>query len=151
MPTQDNASNTLQRNALTDSAKRIGALVLKIGLGLLGLAAAGLLALLMLVAMAMVVAYPNLPDVSDLVDYKPKLPLRVYTADGQLIGEFGEERRNLTPIKDIPQILKDAVLAVEDHRFYQHLARGHGQLESTQKPRGLHHHHASGTQCLLDV
>jgi penicillin-binding protein 1A len=74
----------------------------------------------MLVAMAMVVAYPNLPDVSDLVDYKPKLPLRVYTADGQLIGEFGEERRNLTPIKDIPQILKDAVLAVEDHRFYQH-------------------------------
>jgi penicillin-binding protein 1A len=86
----------------------------------LGLVAAGLAVLLMVVAVAMVMAYPNLPDISDLADYKPKLPLRVYTADGQLMGEFGEERRNLTPIKDIPQVLKDAILAIEDNRFYQH-------------------------------
>src|SRR4051812_42749491 len=51
---------------------------------------------------ALAVAYPNLPDISDLQDYRPKLPLRVFSADGQLIGEFGEERRNLTPIADIP-------------------------------------------------
>jgi penicillin-binding protein 1A len=74
----------------------------------------------MVVAVAMVTAYPNLPDISDLADYKPKLPMRVFTADGQLMGEFGEERRNLTPIKDIPQILKDAVLSIEDNRFYDH-------------------------------
>jgi penicillin-binding protein 1A len=61
-----------------------------------------------------------LPDISDLADYKPKLPLRVFTADGQLMGEFGEERRNLTPIKEIPQIMKDAVLSIEDNRFYDH-------------------------------
>jgi len=89
-------------------------------LWLAGLALAGLLSVLMLVAVALAVAYPNLPDISDLSDYQPKLPLRVYSADGALLGEFGEERRNLTPIKDIPQIMKDAVLAVEDARFYQH-------------------------------
>jgi penicillin-binding protein 1A len=55
-----------------------------------------------------------------LADYRPKLPLRVYTADGVLMGEFGEERRNLTPIKEIPQVMKDAVLSIEDARFYQH-------------------------------
>lgn len=74
----------------------------------------------MVVAVAMVTAYPNLPDISDLADYKPKLPLRVFTADGQLMGEFGEERRNLTPIEEIPQIMKDAVLSIEDNRFYDH-------------------------------
>ena len=85
-----------------------------------GLLAAGLASLLMVVGVAMVMAYPNLPDISDLAEYKPKLPLRVFTADGQLMGEFGEERRNLTPIKDIPKVMKDAVLSIEDNRFYQH-------------------------------
>jgi penicillin-binding protein 1A len=74
----------------------------------------------MVVGVAMVTAYPNLPDISDLANYKPKLPLRVFTADGQLMGEFGEERRNLTPIQDIPKIMKDAVLSIEDNRFYDH-------------------------------
>ncbi|OGB21373.1 MAG: penicillin-binding protein, partial [Burkholderiales bacterium RIFCSPLOWO2_02_FULL_57_36] len=86
----------------------------------LGLALAGLMSLLMVVAIALAVAYPNLPDVSDLLDYRPKLPLRVYSADAVLIGEFGEERRNLTPIGDIPKVMKDAVLAIEDARFFSH-------------------------------
>ena len=68
----------------------------------------------------MAVAFPNLPDISDLSDYRPKLPLRVYSSEGALIGEFGEERRHLTPIKDIPKVMKDAVLAIEDARFYEH-------------------------------
>ena len=76
-----------------------------------GLATAGMLALLMVIALALSVAYPNLPDVSDMLNYRPKLPMRVFSADGALIGEFGEERRSLTPIKDIPQVMKDAVLA----------------------------------------
>lgn len=74
----------------------------------------------MVVAVALAVAYPNLPDISDLSDYRPKLPMRVYSADGVVIGEFGEERRSLTPIKDIPQVMKDAVLAIEDARFFSH-------------------------------
>ncbi len=85
-----------------------------------GLAVAGGLSLLLVIAVALSVAYPNLPDVSDLSTYRPKLPMRVFSADGVLIGEFGEERRSLTPIKDIPQVMKDAVLAIEDARFFQH-------------------------------
>ena len=87
------------------------------GSGLLLAVVAGMV---LFVAVALAVAYPNLPDVSDLSDYRPKLPLRVYTADGVMIGEFGEERRNLTPINEIPQVMKDAVLAIEDARFFSH-------------------------------
>ena len=85
-----------------------------------GLMIAGLASILIMVAIALAVAFPNLPDISDLSDYRPKLPLRVYSAEGILIGEFGEERRRLTPIKEIPKVMIDAVLAVEDSRFYEH-------------------------------
>jgi penicillin-binding protein 1A len=71
-------------------------------------------------AVALAVAYPNLPDIGDLSDYRPKLPMRIFTADGVMLGEFGEERRNLTPIGEIPQVMKNAVLAIEDARFYSH-------------------------------
>ncbi|MBD7961806.1 MULTISPECIES: penicillin-binding protein 1A [Comamonas] len=87
---------------------------------LLGLAVAGALALAMVIAVALAMAYPNLPDVSELADYRPKLPLRVYSAEGALIGEFGEERRTLTPIDEIPKVMVDAVLAIEDTRFFEH-------------------------------
>ena len=85
-----------------------------------GLAAAALAALLMVVGLALAVAYANLPEVSSLTDYRPKLPMRVFTADGVLIGEFGEERRNFTPIDRIPKVMREAVLAAEDARFYDH-------------------------------
>ena len=85
-----------------------------------GLALAGIVSILLLVFIAMAVAFPNLPDISELSDYRPKLPLRVFSAEGTLIGEFGEERRHLTPIKAIPKIMTDAVLAIEDARFYEH-------------------------------
>ncbi len=81
---------------------------------------AGLFSVLILVAIAMAVAFPNLPDISDMSDYRPKLPLRVFSAEGILIGEFGEERRHLIPIKEIPQVMRNAVLAIEDARFYEH-------------------------------
>ena len=76
--------------------------------------------MLLTVGVALSMAYPNLPDVSDLADYRPKLPLRIYSSEGALLGEFGEERRNLTPIGEIPTVVKDAVLAIEDARFFQH-------------------------------
>jgi len=94
--------------------------VLRILLWLVGLGLAGLFSVLALVALALAMAFPNLPDISDLSDYRPKLPLRVFSADGDLIGEFGEERRNLTPIKDIPKVMTNAILAIEDARFYEH-------------------------------
>lgn len=89
-------------------------------LWVLGLAAAIPLVGVMAVGIGLTIAYPNLPDVSDLADYRPKLPLRVYSVEGHLIGEFGEERRNLTPIHEIPQVMKNAVLAIEDTRFFEH-------------------------------
>jgi penicillin-binding protein 1A len=73
-----------------------------------------------LVAIALAVAYPNLPSISSLTDYRPKLPLKVFSADGVLLGEFGEERRSFVPIGQIPKVMKDAVLAIEDSRFYDH-------------------------------
>lgn len=87
---------------------------------IVGLIVAGAAALALIIAVALAMAYPNLPDISDLADYRPKLPLRVYAADGALMGEFGEERRNLTPIEDIPDVMKNAVLAIEDTRFFEH-------------------------------
>src|SRR4051812_11653207 len=85
-----------------------------------GIAAALVLAGLTVAGVALAVAYPNLPDISELADYRPKLPMRVYTSDGVLMGEFGEERRNMTPIGEIPAVMKNAVLAIEDARFYSH-------------------------------
>ncbi len=85
-----------------------------------GLAAAGIVTVLLLVGVALAVAYPNLPGVNSLIDYRPKLPLRVFSADGVQLGEFGDERRNFVPISQMPQVMKDAVLAAEDARFYQH-------------------------------
>lgn len=82
----------------------------------------GSAALVLVVAAGVAVAVisPRLPDISELADYRPKLPLRVYSVEGTLIGEFGEERRTLTPFANIPKVMKDAVLAVEDARFYDH-------------------------------
>jgi len=74
----------------------------------------------MLGAFVLLVAYPKVPSVDALVDYQPKVPLRIYTADGALIGEFGEERRAVARIDEVPLLLKQAVLAAEDERFYQH-------------------------------
>jgi penicillin-binding protein 1A len=74
----------------------------------------------MLVAYAFIIAKPNLPNISALVEYNPKEPLRIYTADKVLIGEFGEERRNVVPLNEIPVHLKYAVIAIEDDRFYSH-------------------------------
>ena len=76
----------------------------------------------MVIAMAAVVlilTYPNLPSLEILTDYRPKIPLRVYTAEGQLIGEFGEEHREVVRFQDVPDVMQ-AIVAAEDERFYQH-------------------------------
>jgi len=120
MPAAESDSNYPPAAPPRSAARDVGALAGRLMLWMLGLMFAGLLALLMVIGLALAVAYPNLPEISSLTDYRPKLPMRIYSADGVLLGEFGEERRNFTPIGQIPQVMKDAVLAAEDARFYQH-------------------------------
>ena len=84
------------------------------------LGSAGLILVGLVIAYALIVARPNLPDLDTITDYKPKVPLRIYTADNALIGEFGEERRNVIAINEIPSYLRNAVVAIEDERFYEH-------------------------------
>jgi penicillin-binding protein 1A len=82
--------------------------------------AGGVLIVLALAGIVLVLAFPQLPSLEVLTDYHPKIPLRVYTADGHLIGEFGEERRHFVRIENVPPVMKQAILAAEDERFYQH-------------------------------
>lgn len=74
----------------------------------------------LLLGMAAMLTYPTLPSLEALTDYHPKVPLRIYSAEGTLLGEFGEERRALVKIADVPETMKQAILAAEDDRFYQH-------------------------------
>ncbi len=100
--------------------RSVGARLGRVVLWCFGLLAGGIAAAVMLVAMGLALAYPNLPDISGLTDYRPKLPMRVLSSDGVLLGEFGEERRSYLPIEQIPKLMQEAVLAIEDARFYQH-------------------------------
>lgn len=73
-----------------------------------------------MIGLSAAVIFPTLPDVATLKDYRPKMPLRIYTEEGVLIGEFGEERRSVVALRNTPLILRNAILAAEDERFYQH-------------------------------
>ncbi|KAF1043327.1 MAG: Penicillin-binding protein 1A [Herbaspirillum frisingense] len=87
-----------------------------IGLSIIGLAIAGAL----LVVYALIFINPRLPSLDLITDYRPKVPLRIWSEDKVLLGEFGEEKRSLVKLDDIPADMKNAVLAIEDYRFYQH-------------------------------
>jgi len=89
----------------------VGVLAVLLGLPIIGA---------LLLTFVLTVTVPTLPPLDSLTDYQPKMPLRIYTADNVLIGEFGEERRNLVRIQDVPDVMKKAVLAIEDNRFYKH-------------------------------
>ncbi len=88
--------------------------------GLIVIALAGLIAAGLLVAYLLLYVAPNLPSLESITDYRPKIPLRIYTADKTLIGEFGEEHRDFIPIKEVPDMMKKSLLAIEDKRFYEH-------------------------------
>nr|WP_245591253.1 penicillin-binding protein 1A [Derxia gummosa] len=75
---------------------------------------------LLCLALSLALVYPKIPSIETLSDYRPKMPLRIYTADNVLIGEFGEERRSVLRIQDFPPQMKQALLAAEDDRFYDH-------------------------------
>ncbi|HEU0277307.1 MAG TPA: penicillin-binding protein 1A [Rhodanobacteraceae bacterium] len=87
-------------------------------------AAIGAACLVVLGVIAAGIAYwqiePRVPSVASLKDVQMQVPLRVVSADGQLIAEFGETRRIPVDIQNVPKNLKDAVLAAEDADFYHH-------------------------------
>jgi penicillin-binding protein 1A len=85
----------------------------------LAVLAAGSIGILLIVFAALVIV-PTLPSLEVLTDYRPKIPLRIYSSEGLLIGEFGEERRDFVRIEETPAHLKQAILAAEDDRFYKH-------------------------------
>ena len=87
---------------------------------ILGAGALLALAIVMVAGYALLVLAPGLPALDAVTDYRPKVPLRIYTDDDVLIGEFGQERRDFVPIEDMPAQLKNAVVAIEDERFYSH-------------------------------
>ncbi|VXC70095.1 penicillin-binding protein 1A [Massilia sp. 9I] len=84
------------------------------------LRAALLLAALLFPVSASAGILDEVPDIGAVTDYRPKIPLRVYSSDKVLIGEFGAERRDFVPIAKIPPLMKAAVLSIEDARFYEH-------------------------------
>jgi len=77
-------------------------------------------AIALVVGYAAVVAYPNLPSLEALTSYQPKIPLQIFSVEGDLIGEFGEEKRAFVRIEQTPDILRKAIIAAEDERFYEH-------------------------------
>ena len=79
-----------------------------------------LLAGTLILVFAVVMLYPRLPALHELTDYRPDLPLRVYSTEGTLIGEFGIQRRVVVPFDQIPRQVRQAFLAAEDARFYAH-------------------------------
>ncbi|AGF48673.1 penicillin-binding protein 1A [Candidatus Kinetoplastibacterium oncopeltii TCC290E] len=79
-----------------------------------------LASIIFIICILMFLAWRKLPDLSAMIDYKPRIPLRIYSSDNILIGEFGEERRSLLSFQNIPNIMKLSILAAEDDRFYKH-------------------------------
>ncbi len=111
--------------------------LLYIGSVALGLATVGAL----LGAFVLALLYPTLPSLETLTDYRPKVPLRIVSAEGDLLGEFGEERRAVVNIADVPEVMKQAILAAEDERFYSH-----GGVDYLSVLRAAASNLASGTQ-----
>jgi penicillin-binding protein 1A len=92
-------------------------------------------------ALVLALLWPTLPSLEALTDYQPKIPLRIVSAEGDLLGEFGEERRAIVAIREVPDVMKQAILAAEDERFYQH-----GGVDYLSVARAALANLASGTQ-----
>jgi len=92
-------------------------------------------------AFVLALLYPTLPSLETLTDYHPKIPLRVVSAEGDILGEFGEERRAIVAIRDVPDVMINAILAAEDERFYSH-----GGVDYLSVLRAAASNLSSGTQ-----
>ena len=83
--------------------------------GLIG----GLLGLVSLIGLYMYLS-PDLPDAKKLKEFKLQTPLKVYSQDGKLISQYGEKKRIPLTFDEVPLQMRQAFLAIEDSRFYQH-------------------------------
>jgi penicillin-binding protein 1A len=92
-------------------------------------------------AFVLALLWPTLPSLEALTDYQPKIPLRIVSFEGELLGEFGEERRAVVTIREVPDVMKQAILAAEDERFYQH-----GGVDYLSVARAALANLATGTQ-----
>ncbi len=64
---------------------------------------------------------PDLPDISELDRYTPATITRIYARGGELIGEFATERRMILSYDEIPEVLRNAIIAAEDGAFFEHV------------------------------
>jgi penicillin-binding protein 1A len=110
----------MRRNVERPERKPVRSGLKTVVLALVAIPVAGVLAFGLAVTLALLLANDRLPQLDAMIDYRPRIPLRVYTADGVLIGEFGEERRTFVRIEDVPEVMKHAVVAAEDARFFEH-------------------------------
>jgi penicillin-binding protein 1A len=111
----------------------------------LRLALAGFIAVGGAVVLGLLGAYqylrPSLPDVSAIKDIRLQVPLRVFSRDGRLIAQFGEQRRIPLSFEAIPGQMINAVLAAEDDRFFQH-----GGVDYPGLARAIFRHLISGSK-----
>jgi penicillin-binding protein 1A len=115
-----------------------------------GLVSAAGATLALLFTFAFAVVYSNLPPIDALTDYRPKIPLRVWTTEGLLIGEFGEERRDFIAVADMPDLMKKAILAAEDDRFYEHHGVDYAGIARAAASNFVSGRRGQGAQVLRD-
>jgi membrane peptidoglycan carboxypeptidase len=136
---QTHTSNTDTFNSAGSVPKTLGYWVKRALL--IGVVLATMIVLFLSISMALI--YPKLPSMESVTDYRPKIPLRVYTADNALIAEFGEERRTFVKIADVPKHMKQAILATEDDRLHRHYACNAFQPDGWHRWRCQHDYPAS--------
>ena len=150
METQDTAQDSAKnsaKNSSSASRKPPSKLArhLKFGLGLtLGLGLSAALA----GGYWLRQAWQDLPAVEHLAQYKPALPLRIFSSEGELLAEYGEERREFLPLKEIPLRMRQALLAIEDARFYEHGAVDFYGLTRATLANVVTGHHAQGASTI---
>src|SRR5580692_4376362 len=128
-------SRSVKRNYLSVLIAAAGSVILITLLGAIGLAG------------CYVFLEPSLPSVDAMRNVEMQVPLRVYTRDGDLIAQIGEQRRLPVTWEQIPELVKHAFLAAEDDRFFQHhgpaggaaAVPDPGQNLATQARGGLPH------------
>ncbi len=90
--------------------------------------------------LAVVLLSPSLPSIESLAEQPLKVPMRVFSTEGRLLAEFGEEKRILLKPDDVPPLMINAVLAAEDRDFY-----GHHGVDFTGILRAMWHNLRTGS------
>ena len=95
-------------------------ILLRFAYGIVAIAAMAVISLGLAAIGAYYYVAPSLPDVESLREVRLQVPMRVYSRDGLLMAEFGEQRRIPLRLEEVPAQLQQAFLAAEDDRFFQH-------------------------------